>query len=309
MPAMLPRRKWSPVDSPSLVDEVRRIPLDPSDVTPGSTLQPIARFVLEREGAEVASVVFGRAEIFEHEPVEYGLARFRWAEGQSDAARAVMTVAAQSAPGHAPIYFQVGAAVSANHADRRAVAEACGFEIFQEKEGFWWADTGQSLPESGDLRWQSMSSIGRAPFIAAISRCLTGTLDRSDSLTFPRHRPEDWADNFLKHDARPGDEESWLYAETTDGEPIGFFGLSGREVDPEDAVLNLIGVLPEQRGHRYVDQLIYAAYREARRRGFKGVMSFVDVQNHPMMAAARRTGGDADASPWHKWLYVRSTVG
>lgn len=313
MLAMRPNRRRSTVESPSLVDEVRRIPLDPSDVTPGSTLQPIARFVLEREGAEVASVVFGRAEIFEHHPVEYALARFKWAEGQTDAARAVMTAAAQSAPDDAPVYFQVGAAVSSNHADRRAVAEASGFEIFQEKEGFWWPDGGENLPESGDLRWQSMASIGRAPFIDAIGRCLSATLDRSDILTFPRSRPEDWAENFLKHDAKPEDEQSWLFAETADGEPIGFVGVSAREVDPEAAVLNLIGVLPEQRGHRYVDQLIYAAYREARRRGFKGVMSFVDVENHPMMAAARRSGGDPDASPWHKWLYVssavRSTVG
>ena len=67
MPAMRPTREWSPVAPPSLVDEVRRIPLDPSDVTPGSTLQPIARFVLEHEGAQAASVVFGRAEIFERE--------------------------------------------------------------------------------------------------------------------------------------------------------------------------------------------------------------------------------------------------
>lgn len=293
---------------PSLVDEVRRIPLDPSDVTPGSTLRPIARFVLEHEGSQAASVVFGRAEIFEREPVEYALARLSWADGRLDAARAVMTAAVRSAPDEAPVYFPVSAAVSGNHADRRAIAEACGFELFQEKEGFWWTDSGQALSESRDLRSQSMSSIGPAPFIPVIGRCLTGTLDRGDGLTFPRHRPEDWAEEFLKHHAKPDDEESWLYAETADGEPVGFVGVARREGDPEAAVLVLIGVLPEQRGHRYVDQLIYAAYRAARRRGFKGVLSLVDVENHPMMAAARRTGGDAGASPWHKWLYVRQTA-
>jgi ribosomal protein S18 acetylase RimI-like enzyme len=41
------------------------------------------------------------------------------------------------------------------------------------------------------------------------------------------------------------------------------------------------GVLPELRGQRYVDQLIYAAYRAARTRGFQGVLSLVDVENHP----------------------------
>ena len=60
---------------PGRTYEVQRIPLDPSEVRAGSTLRPIARFVAERDGTEAASVVFGRAEIFEREPLEYALAR------------------------------------------------------------------------------------------------------------------------------------------------------------------------------------------------------------------------------------------
>jgi ribosomal protein S18 acetylase RimI-like enzyme len=66
----------------------------------------------------------------------------------------------------------------------------------------------------------------------------------------------------------------------------------------------VIGVLPRHRGHHYVDQLVYAAFRAARARGFTGVLSLVDVDNHPMMAAMRRTGASAQRHPWHKWLYV-----
>lgn len=66
----------------------------------------------------------------------------------------------------------------------------------------------------------------------------------------------------------------------------------------------LIGVLPEQRGHGYVDQLLLAAYRAARMRGFAAVLSLVDVDNHPMMAAMYRSGADPNVHPWHKWLYT-----
>jgi RimJ/RimL family protein N-acetyltransferase len=130
------------------------------------------------------------------------------------------------------------------------------------------------------------------------------TLDRTDALVFGRHHPRRWATTFLDHHASAADARSWLYAETTGGVPAGFVGLAQREGDPEVGTIVLIGVLPEQRGHGYVDQLLLAAYRAARARGFGAVQSLVDVDNHPMMAAMRRSGADPDADPWHSWLFT-----
>ena len=144
-------------------------------------MRPIARFVAERGGTEAASMVFGRGEIFEREPAEYALARLSWAGDRLDAACAVMTSAARSAPPGAAVYFMVNSAANADHAGRRGIAEACGFRLFQEKEGFWWADTGGSLPEPAGVRLRPMSRIGRGPFVPVIGRCLTGTLDRTDA--------------------------------------------------------------------------------------------------------------------------------
>lgn len=277
--------------------------LDSSVVRPGSTLRPISRFVVERDGVERASVVLGRAEIFEREPVEYAVARFSWAEGGQEDARAVVTAAVESAPPGVSVYLPVSAAVSADHAARRDIARACGFELFQEKEGFRWVDAGQTLPEPG-LRLEPMSRIGPEAFIPVIGRCVARTLDRTDILVFGRHQPQQWATTFLDHHASAADVESWLYAETADGVPVGFVGLAQRKGDPDVGTIVLIGVLPEQRGHRYVDQLLLAAYRAARTRGFAAVQSLVDVDNHPMMAAVRRSGADPDADPWHSWLFT-----
>ena len=241
--------------------------------------------------------MLGRAEIFEREPLEYAAARFSWAENEEQAAGDVLRAAVRGAP--LPLYFPVGV-----DDGRRGIAEACGFSLFQEKEGFWWADTGQELPPTGLLRLLPMSLIGRDPFVPLLTRCLTATLDRTDALTLGRHRHRQWAVTFLDHHAQPPDQDSWLYAESVAGEPIGFVGLSRREGDV--GTITLVGVLPEQRGHHYVDQLVTAAYRAARARGFAGVLSHVDVANHPMMAAMHRTGARADTHPWHKWLYVVS---
>jgi ribosomal protein S18 acetylase RimI-like enzyme len=176
--------------------------------------------------------------------------------------------------------------------------------LFQEKEGFWWADTGQPLPEPAGLRLRPMSRIGPAAFVPVIGRCLAQTLDRTDAMVLGRRRPQQWATTFLDHRAGAADAQSWLYAETAVGVPVGFVGLAQRVADPGTGTIVLIGVLPEQRGHRYVDQLLRAAYRAARARGFAAVQSLVDVDNHPMMAAMHRSGADTTTHPWHKWLYT-----
>lgn len=287
-------------------ERVRRVALDPSQVRPGSTLRPIARFVAEHDGEEQASVVLGRAEIFEREPTEYALARLSCADGGLDAARAAVTAAVATVPPGAAVYLPVNAVGNPDHAAWRDVAEACGFVVFQEKEGFWWTDTGQTLAEPSGLRLEPMSRIGREVFVPVIGRCLAQTLDRTDALVFGRHRPEQWVTTFLDHRASAEEARSWLYAETVDGVPVGFVGLAERLDDPGVGTIALIGVLPEQRGHGYVDQLLLAAYRAARVRGFATVLSLVDVANHPMMAAMRRSGADPDAHPWHKWLYMWS---
>ena len=53
----------------------------------------MARFVVEHAGVEHASVVFGRAEIFERKPTEYAVARLRWADGHVDAVLSLVDVA------------------------------------------------------------------------------------------------------------------------------------------------------------------------------------------------------------------------
>jgi ribosomal protein S18 acetylase RimI-like enzyme len=273
---------------------LRRIELDPSPVSPGSTLRPIARFE-----AGQASVVLGRAEIFEREPVEYAVARLSCSGAQDDAV-AVVTAAAAAADG--PVYLPVNAVSGVDHAARCELAQACGFELFQEKEEFLWTDDGQAVPEPS-LRLTAMARIGRAPFVPLIARCVAQTLDRTDAVVVARHRPDEWVTTFLDHRATGADTESWLYAETPDGVPCGFVGLA--QSDPGVGTIVLIGVVPDQRGHRYVDHLVRTAYRASRRRGFTAVRSLVDVVNHPMMAAMRRSGADPSATAWHKWLYVK----
>lgn len=281
---------------------VRRELLEATAV-PGSTLRPIARFVVERDGVERASVVLGRAEIFEHAPVELALARLVGRDDERSAAEQVVSAAVAAAPGPA-VYLPVNAETGSDPLLRREVAEACGLQLFQEKEAFVQVVVGRPLPEPVGLRLAAMSEIGAGPFLELIARCLSATVDRVDSLLVARHGAAQRAAALLADRVSGPDAGSWLYAETGDGVPVGFVGLDGRPDEPGVATLVLIGVLPEQRGRRHVDQLLAAACRAAGSRRFTSVLSLVDVENRPMMAAMRRSGADPHARAWHKWLYA-----
>ena len=78
--------------------------------------------------------------------------------------------------------------------------------------------------------------------------------------------------------------------------------LSGFD-EEATATITHIGVLPEQRGNGYVDDVLAEANATAAARGFRAILSDVDVVNHPMAAAMIRAGHRPDVRPWHVWHY------
>ena len=62
-----------------------------------------------------------------------------------------------------------------------------------------------------------------------------------------------------------------------------------------------VGVLPEARGHGYITDLLAAANRAARERGYARMLSDVDTENAPMLAAMERAGHRRDRRDWHVW--------
>jgi ribosomal protein S18 acetylase RimI-like enzyme len=73
--------------------------------------------------------------------------------------------------------------------------------------------------------------------------------------------------------------------------------------DPARGTIIHIGVVPEQRGRGYVDELLRACNDAALRRNFDLVLSDVDVENRPMQAAMERAAHHAAATPWHVHHY------
>ena len=65
--------------------------------------------------------------------------------------------------------------------DRLALFESCGFTLWQEKEGFWWADGGQDVPGTAGRHRADLAEVGRERFAGVIAACTAGTLDRVDA--------------------------------------------------------------------------------------------------------------------------------
>ena len=177
-----------------------------------------------------------------------------------------------------------------------------GFDLFQEKQGFTWTDPGGDLAMAR-LRYRSLSEAGRAAYAEAMGEAIEGTLDRNDRFYLEVCGPSGWGRQMVEF-AQPGDEAGWLLAYEDDGTLAGYVAVGAFEEGLGTIVH--IGVVPDRRGRGYVDDLLRAAARAARGLGYGRMLSDVDTNNAPMLAAMERNGHLPGVRPWHVWAYRRS---
>jgi ribosomal protein S18 acetylase RimI-like enzyme len=271
-----------------------------SDETSEHPLGAAIRYVVDSDGETIAS-----GELFTDSPIIPGtgqLLLLRWEADQVDAARAIATAAIGDARPGGEVHLQANVEVHAHIDERLALADAFGFELWQEKEGFWWSDEGQAVPAPERIRCRTLTDLGAAAYADVMADAAADSLDRvqADSVRLAGALPG--ANAFVATYANDNDADTWLVAEDLDGVPIGFVALGTFDEDKTGTIYH-IGVRAGYRGRRYIDELLRAANLATRGRGWTGMLNDVDVDNAPMMAAMERNGHRADARPWHKWYY------
>ncbi len=190
------------------------------------------------------------------------------------------------------------------YANRVALFDALGMQLFQEKEGFTWSDDGAAVVVSDRLTFHTVNETGRDRYRDVLAGVGEATLDRNDFYYRSRMDPLDWGSvymTFLHDSAAP----MWLLGVLPDGEPVGFIAVSDFG-EPRTATIAFVGVLPQHRGNGYIDDLLAAGTASARSHGFIGMLSDVDTENTPMTAAMERAGHHAGVRPWHIWHHVGS---
>jgi ribosomal protein S18 acetylase RimI-like enzyme len=268
------------------------------DVANGNPLGPATPFVARDGDAEAAA---GELMAKSWMGDETGrLVNVRWQPGRVDAATEIVRAAIAAAQPGTVLNAATNVEVHPDPAERIAVFESCGFELWQEKEGFWWSDEGQDLPEPDRVTVRTLAEVGAERFAAILESCAADTLDRIDTDAMAALGPSVWAAEFLAACA----DSTWLLAEDERGAPVGIVSVG--EFDDGAGTITYIAVARDQRGRGYVDQLLRLANRTAREMGFAGILSDTDVLNAPMMAAFRRNGHSSEARAWHKWMHRRT---
>lgn len=195
----------------------------------------------------------------------------------------------------------------AEYAQRVALFESLGMELFQEKIGVTWVDDGGPIDVPDRLSFVTIAESGSDRYRDVIAAVGEGTLDRNDRYYRSHMDPADWGAVYLTFMGE-GEEPMWLLGTLPGGEAVGFVAVV--DFDGEaTATIGFIGVVPEHRGNGYVDDLLAAGTAAARRHGYTSIHSDVDTLNAPMLAAMERAGHHTGVRPWHIWHQIGSVEG
>ena len=125
-------------------------------------------------------------------------------------------------------------------------------------------------------------------FVELFSRVLTGTLDATSrkEAAVSGARTQARQDVRFYREHMTGERSWWRVAQTSSGELAGF-GIPSRNT--EVPVVGYLGVLPEHRGHGYVDEILAEITRVlVAEAGATKIRADTDLENQPMAAAFQR---------------------
>ncbi len=176
---------------------------------------------------------------------------------------------------------------------RLAAATDAGLKPFVERISYRWSAQTDGLPERGDrLRFEPADD---AAFLPALRAVLEGTLDAYSRRDIATHgRDEAAALQLRELHWFPSPREWWQLASTPAGELVGLIVPARNYTMP---TIGYLGVVPDQRGHGYVNDLLAEmAWRLAELAPSEEVGADTDVGNLPMARAFARAGFRTDAA-------------
>lgn len=184
-----------------------------------------------------------------------------------------------------PIDWESDATTRAAVEWRRTASARIGLTDWNERRRQeWTAD--QALPrDSGRLDYSAASD---EAFLDVFRRVAVGSLDVLTTRTLaelgPDRQAQDDLDFYL---GLPGDRTFWRVASDQDGAVVGF-AVPSRSA--YEASVSYLGVTPEHRGRRYVDDLLAEITRLHAATGATRITGTTDRTNFPMLAAFARAG-------------------
>ncbi|MEV0581874.1 GNAT family N-acetyltransferase [Nonomuraea sp. NPDC050310] len=164
-----------------------------------------------------------------------------------------------------------------------AAVLGAGFELEVERHRLEW-QAGADLPaDPGRLTYVPALDLGEQAVLDLLVRISRGSLDHDTRVELAtsgaEHEARVMYADLVHRRAKP----SWFAVGLLGGEPVGL-------VVPDDHSIAYIGVVPEHRGHGFVDDLLAYGTRTLAEAGLERIVAATDVANTPTAAAFRRAG-------------------
>ncbi|MGW0801808.1 GNAT family N-acetyltransferase [Nonomuraea sp. NPDC002799] len=158
-----------------------------------------------------------------------------------------------------------------------------GFTMEVERLLLEWV-VGSDVPDDpGRLTYRQARHMEPAEVLDILVRISDGSLDhdtRVEVATSGVEREARWMyDDLVNRKAKP----SWFVIAHLGDQPVGL-------VAPDDHSIAYIGVVPEHRGHGYVNDLLAQGTRTLAEAGLPRIVAATDVGNVPMADAFKRAG-------------------
>ena len=168
---------------------------------------------------------------------------------------------------------------------RAQAAAAAGLTAVTDRLRYEWKSEYGLPPRSTRLRFEPADDDAFVDVFARVSR---HSLDAATARDVARLGVEGAARAELEgYKSMPGDRSWWRLAYDADGDLIGFAMPSANAGGP---VVGYIGVVPEHRGHGYVDDLLAEITHALVETGAERIRSDTDFGNVPMAKAFERLG-------------------
>jgi RimJ/RimL family protein N-acetyltransferase len=242
------------------------------------------------DGLPVARVIYVGLNVDAGDFALNGLA-LPWASDPVPVGRALLT-ASRAQMGDAVKTLGVAVWADDPHAEAKtALMQALGWPMAQDRRRYERQAHANTEGAPARLRFRSADAVGREAFVAAIAEVTRGTLDQAladdvERLGLQTAAERHWQD--LTH--MDGRTARYELAYDTDDALVGLIvpHCHGGEM----GIIGYIGVVPPQRGHGYVRDLLCRAVEtlEATEPALTRIIADIDAGNAPMARALEATG-------------------
>lgn len=252
--------------------------------------KPAWCFLAFADGQPVARVIYVGLNVDAGDFVLNGLA-LPWGADPVPVGQALLT-ASRAQMGEAVKTLGVAVWADDPHADAKtALMQALGWPMSQDRRRYERPAHAPADDSPARLRFRSADGVGQETFVAAIAEVTQGTRDQALAddvarLGLQTAAERHWED--LTH--MDGRTARYELAYDTDDSLVGLIvpHCHGSEM----GIIGYIGVVPAQRGHGYVRDLLRRGVEtlEAAEPALKHVVADIDAGNAPMARALAATG-------------------